>query len=269
MCQVVFTVAGDGSHIETFDVVETVLAVPVGYVVNRPFVVALEHCGMDDFGFFLFRLAPFRFAHERFVADTDDFISSVAVENDGIVEIGTVGNEFVLFERCADKALFAVDVQFLVGFHHLGSYDRIEIAQFGMTRMLIAVFGFQHTEPVAGDFHHVVQVAVDACNLIFHPGDGVVGLVFIEFQDSGHFDVHQFEDIVLSHFPYHLRIERREPFVDVCAGRVHIFGLFEVAVFVNPLFDEYLFERGEMQAFLKFSFPDEQFLAEQSERVVH
>ena len=156
MCQVVFTVAGDGSYIETLDVIETVLAVPVGDIVNRPFVVAFENCGMDDFGFFLFSLASFRFAHERLVADTDDFISSVAVENNGIVDVGTVRNEFVLFERCADKALFAVDIQFFVGLHHLGSYDRIEIAQFGMTRMFVAVFGFQHTEPVAGDFHHVV-----------------------------------------------------------------------------------------------------------------
>ena len=98
MCQVVFTVAGDGSYIETLDVIETVLAVPVGDIVNRPFVVAYENCGKDDIGLFLFSLASFRFAHERLVADTDDFISSVAVENNGIVDVGTVGNEFVLFE---------------------------------------------------------------------------------------------------------------------------------------------------------------------------
>ena len=135
--------------------------------------------------------------------------------------------------------------------------------------MLIAVFGLEQAEPVARDLHHVGQVAVDARDFLFHAEDGLVRLVFVELQDARHLDVHQPQYVVFGDFAYHLRIIRREAFVDVCAGSVHVFGLFERLVLVDALLDEYLFERGEVQAFLQFPLFDEEFAADELERVVH
>ena len=67
-------------------------------------------------------------------------------------------------------------------------------------------------------------------------------LVLVELQDAGHLDFHQAEDVILRHFTHELRIVRSEPFVDVFAGSIHVFGLFELLVLVDALFDEYLFQ---------------------------
>ena len=191
--------------------------------------------------FLFFGLAFFRLAHERLVGDADDLVRAVAVEDDGVVDVGTVGDELVFLESGADESLVAVDVQFLVGFGHLGGDDGVEVPQFRAAGMLIAVFGLEQAEPVARDLHHVGQVAVDARDFLFHAEDGLVRLVFVELQDARHLDVHQPQYVVLGDFAYHLRIIRREAFVDVCAGGVHVFGLFERLVLVDAFLDEYLF----------------------------
>ena len=91
---------------------------------------------------------------------------------------------------------------------------------------------------------------VDLGNVFVHAGNSLFRLVGIELQDTSHLDFHQAEDVFFRHFTYELRIERSQPFVDVCAGGIHIFRLFELFIFINALFNEYLFKRSEMQAFL-------------------
>ena len=46
-------------------------------------------------------------------------------------------------------------------------------------------------EPVGGHFHHVLQVVVDACHLLLHAGNELVGLFFVELEYAAHLDFHQ------------------------------------------------------------------------------
>ena len=108
--QVVFAVAGDGRHVEALDVVVAVFSVAIDHVVDCALVVSLEDGHVDDFRFPFFGLAFFRLAHERLVGDADDLVRAVAVEDDGVVDVGTVGDELVFLESGADESLVAVDV---------------------------------------------------------------------------------------------------------------------------------------------------------------
>ena len=112
------------------------------------------------------------------------------------------------------------------------------------------------------------QMVVNFGDVLFHPGDEFVRLVRVEFQDTSHFDFHQFENILFGHFTDKLRIIGCQTFVDMCAGCVHIFGLLEFFVLIDTFFDKYLLERREVQCFQYFTFLDFQFLFQQVHRVV-
>ena len=163
----------------------------------------------------------------------------------------------------------AVDIQFLVGFHHLGGLNGVEIAYLSQSRVVFGIFLLQLHKPVGGHVHHVVQLVLDVGNLFLDAGDELVGLVLAEFQDALHLDFHQSQDVVLSHFAYHLRVEGRQPFVDIFASCVHRGGILEGLAFVDALLNENLFQRAEVQLFQQFVAAYLQFLAQQVHRVVH
>ena len=100
-------------------------------------------------------------------------------------------------------------------------------------------------------------------NFCFQTGNQFVCFILIEFQDTCHFDFHQAKNIFLSHFTHKLRIERSQAFVNVFAGNVHVFSLLKLFVLIDTLFDEYLFQRSEMQGFQCFVLLDFQFFPEQ------
>ena len=102
-----------------------------------------------------------------------------------------------------------------------------------------------------------------------HAGYLLLGLVGVELQDAGHLDFHQAEDVVLCHLTDELRIVGRQAQVDVLAGGVHVLGLFEFLVLIDAFFDEYLFERGEVQAFAHLVAVYLQFAAQQVACVVY
>ena len=87
-------------------------------------------------------------------------------------------------------------------------------------------------------------------NVRFHFGNDFFRFVCVEFQDASHLDLHQSQYIFFCYLTDELRIERCQPVIDVLACGIHIFGLFKLLVFVDTLFNEYLFKGGEMQAFL-------------------
>ena len=112
-------------------------------------------------------------------------------------------------------------------------------------------------------------MAVNLFDVGFHAGDGFFGLVGVELEDTRHLDFHQPQDVVLGHLAYEGRVVGRQAQVDVLAGGVHVRGLFELAVLVDALFDEYFFERGEVQAFHDFATAYLEFAAKQGQGVVY
>ncbi len=115
---VVHLVAGHGGHVESLDEVVALLAVTINTVVDGALVVLLEHLYMEDV-----------LAHEYLVGHLGDLELSILIEDDDVVEVGAVAYELVLLQACSHETFLSVDVELLVGFHHLGYLDGIEVAE--------------------------------------------------------------------------------------------------------------------------------------------
>ena len=135
--------------------------------------------------------------------------------------------------------------------------------------MVLAVFLTYVVEPVAGDVHHVGQLAVYLLYLGPDGGNVLLRLVLVELEDARHTNLHQAQDVLLRHLAHHLRIPGRQTLVDPLAGFVHRLGLLKLTVLVDALLDEDLLQGSEMQLLRKLSLANETLLLEQIERVVH
>ena len=98
MGEVIFTVAHHRGDIKALDIVESVFTVAVYRVIDRTLVISLENIDMYDFRFALFGLAFLVFPYEYLVTDADHFVGSVTVEQDDVINVGTVGHEFILLQ---------------------------------------------------------------------------------------------------------------------------------------------------------------------------
>ena len=228
---VVFPVANDGSNIETFDIIITFLSVTVDDVIDGTLVVFLEYVDVQDV-----------LSDEQFVGHADNFVFTVFVEDNYIVDVGTVAYILVFLQSGTDETFLTVDIQFFVGFGHLGSHDGIEVAYFRAAREVLTIFLFQALIPVDGIFRDMCQVIVYLFQFRFQACDELIRLVLVELQDTCHLDFHQAENVFFGHFAYELRIVRCQAFVDVLASRIHGVSLFELLVFIDTFLDEDFFQ---------------------------
>ena len=111
--------------------------------------------------------------------------------------------------------------------------------------MVVSIFVDQELEPFHGDIRHVRQVVLDAFKFLFDARHQLVGFVFAEFQDALHLDFHESQNVLAYHWADEIGLERFESLVDIHHGSIHILGIFKPLVFIDALFDEYLFERRE------------------------
>ena len=188
-------------------------------------------------------------AHKHLVRHTDDLVFSVFVEDDDIVDVRTVADKLVLLQPCADEAIGAIDVEFLVGLSHLCSLDGVEIANLREARMFLAVFVLEELEPTGGHFHQIGQITINFLNLGLDTGHQFVGLFLIELQDALHLDLQQFQDVVLRHLTNEGGIVGRQTVVDMLTDLIDVRRLLELTVLIDTLFDENLFQRLEMELF--------------------
>ena len=258
LCHIVFTVAYHRRYIETLDIVESFFPVTINHVIDRTLVVLLEDIHVENV-----------LAYEQLVRNTYDFIFSVFIEDNHIVDIGTVADILVFLQSRTDKSFLAVDIQFLVGLGHLGCHNRIEVSYLRTPREILSVFLLDTCIPVDGIFSNMSQMIVYFFDIRFQLGNKLVCLILVELQDTRHLYLHKLEDIFLSHFAYKLRIERCQPFVDMFACGIHVLSLFELLVLVDTLFDEDFLQRSEMQGLQRFVALDVQFLTKQRKCIVY
>ena len=256
-CHIIFAVADHGSYGETFYVGRSFFSVAVGYVVDCTFIVLLEYIDIKNV-----------LTDKFLIGNGGDDIFTITEEDNDIVDIRTAGYELIFLQGRSDKSFFTVDIEFLVCFYYFGCFDGVEVSQFRVAREILAVFVLQHLIPVDGIIHDVSQVVINLGNFLFHLGDQFICFVWVEFQDTPHFDFHQLENIFFRNFTDKCRIVRCQTFVDMCTGCIHVFGLLELFILIDAFFDKYLFERREMQGFQNFSFLDFQLLLQQIHRIV-
>ena len=224
---------------------------------------------MDNLHLALLLLGTFGFTDENLVGHLHHLVRAVLVEDDDIVYVGTVADILVLLQRCADEALLAVDVQFLVGLNHRSGGYGVEVLYLRQARMVLAVLLQDELEPFAGHLHHIGQFPIYLCQFLADAGHQFLGLVLVELQDAGHLYLHEAQDVVLGNLAHHLGIPWRQALVNPFAGLVHGLGILELLVLIDALLYEYLFQRGEVQLLQQLALADKPFLAQESEGVVH
>ena len=78
-------------------------------------------------------------AHKALVGYLGDDVLSIAQEHDYVVDIRTIAHVLLFLEVGAKEALLAVNVQLLVGHHHLGCLYHVEAADLGLTLASLTV----------------------------------------------------------------------------------------------------------------------------------
>lgn len=186
--QVVLFVARNAIHRKTLDVVVTRTPVAIDGVVDGAAVVFDKHSHMNN-----------TFAHIEFVGYAHHFVFAIFEKDDDVVDVGTVAHKlhiFVLFQPCADKTFAAIDIEFLVGFHHFGGLNSFEVAYFGEARKFLSVLLFQMFEPIDGVVDDVVEIVLHTLHLRFDVGNLVFGFFDVEFRNFAHRFVAEFQHIV-------------------------------------------------------------------------
>ena len=90
------------------------------------------------------------------------------------------------------------------------------------------------------------EVVVYFFDVSFNGRNLLVGFIGIEFQDTSHFYLHQFENVVPVDFTQEVFFERFQPPVDMGYGIIHRPAFLKCLVFVYPFFDENFFKGEEM-----------------------
>ena len=193
---------------------------------------------MDNLCLPLLVLCLFCLAYKHLLCHLGDFIRTVFVEDDDIVEVATVANKLVFLQTRSDKAIRAVDVEFLIGFCYGRSLNRVEIAYFSQTRMFLSVFLLEESEPVGCDFHQIVQVAGNIFQLLLNFCNQFVGFVLIKFQDTLHLDFQQTEQVITNHLAHKVFLEGFQSLVDILEGSISAFCILERFAFIDTFLDE-------------------------------
>ena len=263
---IVELVARHGGYVESLDEVVALLAVAIYAVVDGSLIVLLEHLYVEDV-----------LTHEYLVGNLGYLEFSILVEDDDVVEVRAVAHKFILLQACTHETFLSVDVEFLVGFHHLGHLDGIEVPDFGFSRMHLSVLALEILKPVDGDIGHVGEVVFYFSQFCLDLQQEVIRLILIIFQDSLHLDFQELEDVVACDVPvegvFHvslavdiggedLILERLQLGVDECHYLVLTLALLELALLVDALLYEDAFERGEEELLFQLALSDHQFASE-------
>ena len=180
MGDVVLTVTRTGINEEALDIVSSLTAVTIYAVVYGALVAFLPYLEVHDI-----------FSYVNLFCYACDLVLAVAIEDDDVIDVGTVAYVFSFLESRADEALMAVDVEFLVGFSNFCRLDGVKIAYFSEARMFGAVFFLEVLKPLACHIDDAVEVMLYLGYLVLYPLDEFLCLVLGEFQYSLHLYLHE------------------------------------------------------------------------------
>ena len=143
--------------------------VSVNHIIDCSFVILFKYLYVQNV-----------FANENLVGHADNLVFPVTIEYDDVVDIRTVAHKFILFQTRTNESFLAIDVEFLIGFNHFGSFDGIKVLDFGHPWVRLSIFIFDKLEPVDGDTYHLCKVAIDLVDLRLHLSNEFVSFVFTE-----------------------------------------------------------------------------------------
>ena len=251
LSEIVILVAGNAAHRKTFGIGHAVFAVAIDHVVNRAFIVALEHAGIHDV-----------FSHKYLFSHLYHLEYTVAAENDDVVDIGAFTHVLVFLQTRADKTFGAVHIKFLVGGRHHIGLDILDIAQLGLAFTAHPVFFLDVLKISNRVIDQMCQMVLHFFHFAFHLGYLFIGFLDVELGNLAHRLFHQFHHIFFAH----LTAQRLFKGLEGIAYRHQLFFPLAAVFFqkaVDAFFKEYLFEGGVIPFVFEFGQAYLQLLAQQ------
>ncbi len=150
----------------------------------------------------------------------------------------------------------------MVGFHHFGGLNGLEIAHFGEARKFLSVLLFQMFEPVDGVVDDMVEIVLHTLHLLFDVGNFFFGFFDVEFRNFAHRFIAEFQHIVAHNFAAEKFAVGVEFALDL---RYLVVPSFEIVFqnFVDAFFEEEFFERSPVPTVFQFAHCNVQLLREQ------
>ena len=261
--EVVLTLVGKARHVEALDVESALFAIAIGHIVDGALVVLLKHRDVDNLGLPFLGLGTFRLSNIDLFGHTRHLVGAIAIEDDDVVDVGTVVDKFVLFQGSSHKSIGPIDVEFFIGLHHFGRLNGVERSHFREARVVGGIMVEDVLKPADGDVGHVGQVVLDFGDFGLDARNEFVGLGLVELQDAGHLDFEQTKQVVASDFTHEILFERFESGVDVRESGFEMGGILISLVLIDALIDEDALKRGKHHAFEEFATTDFQLTAKQ------
>ena len=98
------------------------------------------------------------FSDEGFCFHFGNLHCSIFSESDDVVQIRTVKNIFIFFERSSDESFGSVDVEFLVCYRYIGRIYVVKNTNFRTARLVFSIFFLDVLEIIDGIIHQVFQI---------------------------------------------------------------------------------------------------------------
>ena len=96
------------------------------------------------------------------------------------------------------------------------------------------------------------QFVINFLDLFFKRNQGIIGFVGIKFSDSHHFDFQQLQDILTYNFPDEILFKRLKSGINMTYHSVLTGTFFKPFVLINPVLDEYFFQRSKKELLQQF-----------------
>ena len=243
--QVIFFVACYTGHVEALHIVDATLAVAVNDVIYRALVFLFEDVDMDDIG-----------ADKDLLGYFHHFVFAVLVEDNDVVDIRTIADEFVLLEARADESFFSVDIEFLVGLGYRSHVDCSEIAHLRAARILGSVLGFEHLKPFDRIVRQMVQILLAFFDLLGQILHQFVRLLRVELGDADHLDFKQTLNIFFAHLADQFVLPRFQCLIYKSNQFLLVRSRLITFLLIDAVLDKNLLQRGVEVFFLQLCFLD-------------
>ena len=225
--QIILFVTRHTGDVEALHVIVTASSVAVDDVIDGASIVLLEDINMDDIG-----------SDKNLLRHANNLVLAVTMEDDDIVQVGTIAQELILLQSGTDKAFLAVDIELLVGLNHGLDVDIGEVTHLRSTRIFISVFSLERFEPANRIIGQVAQVFLGLFDFLIEVLHQLVGFFGVELRDTNHADVEEFLDILAFHIANEFGFERFEGFVHESNQFLFIGRCFVAFLLIDTILDK-------------------------------
>ena len=175
----------------------------------------------------------------------DDLVFTILVEDDDIVDIRAVEEELVFLKGCADKAIFTVDIQLLVGLYDSLDIDVGEVANFSTAWVFGSVLLFERVKPRNGIVGEVLEILDSGFDLFLKILHQFICFLSVKASDTDHSNLKESFYILTAYFAHEFVFPRIKGFVHKSDKLLLVRGVLVALFLIYTVLNEDFLQRCE------------------------